>query len=124
MHFLELLTDDAVLEELGTRIARHRLERNLTQEDLAERAGVGRATLQRLEEGRSVQATSLVRVLRALGLLGGLDATVPERVVMPISEVDRARRPRQRARRSSPGSRDDGRQTERWTWGDEPGSTQ
>ena len=124
MQFVELLTDDAVLAELGTRIARHRLERNLTQEDLAERAGVGRATLQRLEEGRSVQATSLIRVLRALGLLGGLDAAVPERVVMPISEVDRARTPRQRARRSSPGSRDDGRRTERWTWGDEPGSTQ
>lgn len=121
MQFTELLTDDAVLEEFGTRIARHRLERNLTQEDLAERAGVGRATLQRLEEGRSVQATSLVKVLRALGLLGGLDAAVPERVVMPISEVDRARTPRQRARRSS---RDDGRRTERWTWGDEPDSTQ
>jgi transcriptional regulator with XRE-family HTH domain len=115
MRFDELLTDDAVLTELGARLARHRLERNLTQAELADRAGIGRATLQRLEDGRSVQATSLVKVLRTLGLIGGLDAVVPERVVMPIAEVDRARKRRERARPARNQSAARGQ----WVWGDE-----
>ena len=69
MRITENLTDDAVLAELGARLARWRLEKNLTQAELSDRAGVGRRTIQRLEAGESVQVTSLVRVLRVMGLL-------------------------------------------------------
>jgi transcriptional regulator with XRE-family HTH domain len=46
-----LRSDVALLQELGQRIARLRLERNLTQPQLAEQAGISKRTLERLESG-------------------------------------------------------------------------
>jgi transcriptional regulator with XRE-family HTH domain len=105
MRLQDLTTDDAILRELGQRLERQRVERNLSQEQMADEAGVGRATLQRLERGESVQMTSMVKVLRTLRLLDGLDAAIPERVVLPIAQLQRERgqrsRQRVRARRSA-----------------------
>jgi len=119
MRLTDLYTDAAVLAELGVRIARHRLERNWTQADLAREAGVGQATVQRVESGRSVQMTSMVRLLRTLGLLEGLDAAIPESVRLPIAQLEREqRRTRQRARPSRRGPVP--APTKEWVWGDEP----
>jgi len=115
MHFDNDLTTSAVLAELGARLARQRLERDLTQDELATEAGVGRATLQRLESGQSVQLTSLVRLLRVLGLLDGLDAVVPEPVPSPIERLKMQGRRRQRAT----GRRDEPAPEGTWTWGDD-----
>jgi transcriptional regulator with XRE-family HTH domain len=115
-----LLTDGAVLEELGRRLERQRVERNLTQAELAEAAGLGRATLQRLESGESVQMTTLLKVLRALGLLEDLDAALPETVRMPIAELQRERRKTRRRVRHSAADRE--RDIPKWQWG-EPGET-
>lgn len=123
MHLDQLSTDGAVLAELGCRLERHRVERNRTQAELADEAGIGRATLQRIEQGRSVQMTSMVKLLRVLGLLAGLDAAVPTSIVLPIAQLERARHksPRRvRASRSGPSAEPD--QTP-WTWGDEPPPT-
>jgi transcriptional regulator with XRE-family HTH domain len=121
MHLDELMTDAAVLAELGRRLTRHRLERNWTQADLAARAGVGQATVQRAERGESVQMTSMLKLLRALELLGGLDTAVPESVDLPIAQLERAqRRLRRRARgRGQPRAESAQRP---WTWGEEPGA--
>jgi transcriptional regulator with XRE-family HTH domain len=118
----DLLTNDAVLAELGRRLERQRLSRNLTQDQLAEQAGIGRATVQRLERGQSVQTTSLIKLLRALGLLQSLDAALPEVLERPIAQLEdeRRRRPRQRARARGRGR---GRAEGTWRWGDEPEAT-
>lgn len=56
-------------QQLGDRIRDARLQADLTQEKLAERAGVDRTTLQRLEGGKSDPKLSLLlRVAQALGL--------------------------------------------------------
>jgi len=94
MHLDELNTDDAVLAELGRRLERHRLERNRTQAEMADEAGIGRATLQRLERGKSVQLTSMIKLLRTLGLLAALDAAVPESIDLPIAQLEREQRTR------------------------------
>lgn len=60
-----LMTERAVLKELGRRLARHRRERNWTQAEASAQAGIGQATLQRIERGESVQMTSMVKLLRA-----------------------------------------------------------
>jgi transcriptional regulator with XRE-family HTH domain len=125
MHIRDLLTDDAVLAELGSRLERHRVERNRTQAELADEAGIGRATLQRMEHGESVQLTSLIRVLRVLGLLEGLELTLPESLNLPIARLEREQRRsrvRARGRRGTPRP---GPSTEApWKWGDERGTPQ
>ncbi|HTU78887.1 MAG TPA: helix-turn-helix transcriptional regulator [Solirubrobacteraceae bacterium] len=117
----EVLTDDAVLAELGRRIERHRLQRNWTQEQLAFKAQIGRATVQRLERGTSVQGLSLIKVLRALDLLEGLQAAIPAAIELPIAELERERRAfRTRARNRNREAADEPTH-EQWRWAD-PGA--
>jgi transcriptional regulator with XRE-family HTH domain len=108
-------TDQRVLAELGDRLARHRLNRNLTQDQLAREAGVSKRTIVRLENGQSSQVTNLVRVLRALGLLGNLDALVPAPLASPIEALKAKGRQR---RRASPAGKKP-KPSSDWTWGDD-----
>ncbi len=122
MHLDELTTDAAVLAELGRRLERHRLARNWTQAETAAAAGIGQATVQRAERGDSVQMTSMIRLLRTLGLLGALDIAVPESIELPIAQLEREqRRTRRRARgrRGRPSTRPVGPAERSWTWGEE-----
>ena len=109
------MSDRAALKELGSRIARHRLNKNLTQAALAAEAGVSTPTVQRIEQGKSTQASNLIRILRALKLLANLEILIPEPAVSPIQQVKMRGKLRQRA--SSP-SEEKERPSE-WTWGDE-----
>ena len=84
MRIQQQLTDETVLRELGERLSRLRLQRNLTQAQLADEAGVERKAVSRVEAGEPVQLVTLVRVLRALGLLDALDAVVPELQPSPL----------------------------------------
>ena len=131
MQITSLSTDAAVLAELGRRLERSRLERNVTQEQLAHEAGVSRSTVVRVEAGEQVKLTAIVRVLRALGLAGQLDLLVPEPLPSPVELLRRQGRPRRRAASRPPGpaaatadaTPDSGADTGAgagggWSWGD------
>ena len=105
------MSDTAALEALGQRIARYRLNRNMTQAALAREAGISLPTVQRLEGGHSTQATNLIRVLRALQLLENLDGLVPEPAISPLQQARMQGKTRQRA--SSPRSQ---KHATPWTW--------
>ena len=111
------LTDTAVLAAIGERITEVRLDRNWTQAALAKEAGVSKRTLVRLEGGESTQLTNLIRVLRALGLLGNLDALLPPPSASPLEQL---RSNEKRRKRASGRSRMSGAETtEEWTWDDD-----
>lgn len=110
-------SDAAILKELGDRLARRRLRENLTQAKLAHEAGISKRTLIRLESGESGQLANLIRVLRALDLLGNLESVVPLPSPSPL-ELLRAK-PKER-RRASPASKRRTPPRSNWTWGDEP----
>lgn len=111
-------SDRVILAELGRRLARTRLERNLTQEQLAHEAGVSRATVERLEGGEPVKSTSLIRVLRSLDRLDALDRLIPEPLPSPVERLKLQGRQRRRAR---PGGSEKRKPEEAgpWRWGDE-----
>jgi transcriptional regulator with XRE-family HTH domain len=92
-------SDSVILAELGKRLAAARLERNLTQAELAIEAGVAKRTLERLEAGQPSQLANLVRVVRALGLAANFDLLVPETPPSPIAELELRGRQRERASR-------------------------
>jgi putative transcriptional regulator len=123
MRFDDQLTDDAVLAEIGRRIERQRVQRDLTQERLAYEAGIGRATLQRLERGEAVQTTSLVKLLRALELLGALEAAVPDAGQLPLADLERQRRKVRRRVRARANGRSSEEEQRPWSWGEEPDAT-
>ena len=115
MRFTSLLTDDALLVELGAGLERARLERNLSQAQVAEQAGISKSTLERLEGGSSSQLANLIRVLRALDLLEGLNQLLPETPFSPIEQLKLRGKTRQRA--SSPKTERAGKTTT-WRWGE------
>ena len=83
----------------------------MTQAEVAEQAGLAKRTVERIENGASVQLLSIIRVLRVLGLLSKLDYTFPEIVDRPMELLKRQGKPRQRA-----SSRRNGEEDEPWTW--------
>jgi putative transcriptional regulator len=92
-----VMTEDSILREIGERLRRERLNRNLTQAVLAERAGVSRIVVQRLEQGAGSTLGGLIAVLRAMGLLGQLDAFLPDPGPSPIQLARLQGRTRERA---------------------------
>jgi transcriptional regulator with XRE-family HTH domain len=107
-------SDVVILGELGKRLAAARLERNLTQAELASEAGVAKRTLERLEAGQSSQLANLIRIVRALGFAGNFDLLVPETPPSPIAELELRGRKRERASRRAK------RETPKpWRWEDD-----
>jgi transcriptional regulator with XRE-family HTH domain len=106
-------SDKAMLLNIGSKIARYRLNRNMTQRALAGEAGVSLPTVQRAEKGRSIQLVKLLRILRALDLLANFDILVPESVVSPLQQFKMNGKQRQRA---SVVKQDKGGKA--WEWGD------
>ena len=84
MDITNLLSDEAILIEIGQRVARRRLNMQLTQAEVAEQAGVAKRTLERLEAGHSAQMSSLIRVLRVLGALEELDRLAADKVARVV----------------------------------------
>jgi|TARA_R110002072_G_scaffold123048_19_gene258140 transcriptional regulator with XRE-family HTH domain len=108
------ISDDVTLRAIGNRVARYRLNRNLTQEALANQAGVSKRTIIRVEQGRSTQTSNFIRILRALKLAGNLEALIPEPAISPIQQVKMQGKKRKRA--SSPAEKT--KPAAPWSWGD------
>jgi transcriptional regulator with XRE-family HTH domain len=108
-------SDELILREVGERLTRTRLERNLTQAQLSEMAGISKRTLERLESGAgSSQLMTFIRICRALGLLPRFDAFVPNPVASPIEHV----KLRGRRRKRASGTRLEKASRKKWTWGE------
>jgi transcriptional regulator with XRE-family HTH domain len=115
MKISQQLSDESVLRELGARLTGARLERNLTQADLAEQAGVSKRTLERLESGEvAVQLSGFVRVCRALGLVERLDTLIPVAPPSPIAQLKLQGKKRTRAS----GKKAAAATPQPWSWGD------
>jgi transcriptional regulator with XRE-family HTH domain len=96
------------LQSVADSVTAWRKLRGLTQAQLADRSGVSRDTIGRLERGDGgVSVEKLLRVLRSLGLL----ESVPEALDPYRSDVGRLRSDEQLPQRVRPrrlGERDDG----------------
>lgn len=114
-------TDEAVLHELGERLAATRLAANLSQAGLAEQAGLSKRTIERLESGEvATQLSSLVRVCRVLGLLERFDLLIAAPAASPMARIRRQGKPRLRAS----GARRTAAKKKKWTWAETvPGDT-
>ena len=100
--------------EIGSRLARLRLSRNVTQSTLARDSGIGLRTLRRLEAGEPSTLDTFLRVALALDLGDAILDAVPTGQIRPIERVSRAGAQRRRAR---PRPRKDSDAA--WTWSDE-----
>jgi len=84
---------------LGESLRSLRLQRNIDQKTLGERAGLSLTAIKNLESGKGASIKTLVRVAKALGVQDWLLAVAPRITVNPLHMVKGASE-RQRARSS------------------------
>lgn len=89
-------SDLALLLSISNYIKYHRLEQNKSQNELAEQAGIDRATLSQIELGRPLNVLTLIQLLRALNKLHVLEVFVVKPQLSPIKlaqmELDNRKR--------------------------------
>jgi transcriptional regulator with XRE-family HTH domain len=107
-------TDVAILQEIGARLARQRIEAGHTQAALAEQAGIAKRTLERIEAGHGAELVTLIRVLRALELTDGLENLIREPPPSPIALLKQQSKQRRRAAR--PRAKASVATGKPWTW--------
>lgn len=117
---IQTSSNDEALRSLGHRLKQERLNRDWTQRDLADLAGVGLRTVRGVEAGASASMDTWISLLRALGRLNQLDQFLPE---PPASPIQLAKLKGKQRRRASGGRRPDGLLVDEprtgWSWGDE-----
>lgn len=100
MKFDVMMTGDEALREAGKRLAQTRLSRNMTQKELAQRAGVSKRSLERLEAGAGgLRLDVFFAVCGALGLMQGFETLVPEVQLSPQDILAKRKLPKRARQR-------------------------
>ncbi len=73
----QYLSSIAATKELGARLKSYRIDYPISQQGLADKAGVSRRSITNIENGEDVQLSTLIKVLMALELDSNLDLIVP-----------------------------------------------
>jgi len=92
------LSDGALLTWLGDYVHSVRLQNNITQQQLANKAGVNRSTIVQLEKGGGGTLLTYVKVLRALEQLPLLQVFEVKTAVSPLLLAKMEKQQRRRAR--------------------------
>jgi transcriptional regulator with XRE-family HTH domain len=85
---------------IGKRMRELRLAEGWTQAELATRAGVGRATIERLERTGVITLPRLLRAAAILGVLDRFAEVIPAPTPQSIDELTLPRRMRARRKKS------------------------
>lgn len=83
MDDIYMLADATILNRIGNHLKAVRLKQNITQQSLADAAGVSLSSLKKIEKGEIGSFDSLLRVLRTLGKLDVLQPLVEEEQLSP-----------------------------------------
>ena len=105
----QLTPSAADLSELGERLTCMRKQQGYSQETFAQMAGIGVATLRRIENGNDSKLGSWIRILKALRMESSIDSLLPENFRSPMAEVKAGRKSTRRGKGGGAG----------FTWGDE-----
>lgn len=104
---IEKISSHALAVELGERLKQARLNRDLTQAEVAELAGVARKTVVNAEKGKA-QLNVFIAILMALDLTQQLDLFLPPTPLSPLQLAKLQGKQRQRASKQRPAEDKDG----------------
>jgi len=80
------MTNNAIAQEIGHRIEQLRLEKNITQQQLADEIGLSRVSYRKLAQG-AAKFENIIAALRALGRLDLIEQFVPETSFSPMAQL-------------------------------------
>ena len=91
------MSDDRLIRILGEFIKNHRINKNMSQEELGFAAGLSRPTVSLMERGKSMSLNSIVKVLRVLDLLYLFDALKIPQTISPLEMLKMQEKQRKRS---------------------------
>ena len=96
---LKNMSPVAITKELGNRLRQARINADLTQAEVASRAGLNRRTILNAEKGK-VQLENLVVILVSMDMADQINMFLPIQEISPIQLAKLRGRERQRASRA------------------------
>lgn len=87
-----------LLSSLGDQLRQERVRQRLEQRDVAQRAGVARTAVSRVENGQGGTLGTFVAIVRALGKEDWIASLAPQVSVSPMDLITRRRTAPQRVR--------------------------
>ena len=106
------LTDNMILTKIGESIKRQRLERNISQKELAISAGVSVSSVAAMERGENISLKTLIPLLRTLGTLHMLADFLKEPEISPIAYAKQLENQKLRKRASATKNNNDKTESE------------
>ena len=103
-------SDAAILNEIGEFLKSKRIDQNLTQDEVAERAAISRSTLSLAERGENIALANLLKILRVLDALYVFEQfrTAPQISPLQLAKEDEKKRKRASRNNSQPNNDDTG----------------
>ena len=80
-----MLTDGAILQQIGKKLKEERLSQNVSQKMLSERSGLAQSSISLIEKGKNGSLLSIVMMLRALNRLDVLEELFIEKAISPVA---------------------------------------
>lgn len=85
---LYAMNNTGIIRMIGDFIRQTRINKNMTQEDLAKKAGVNRSTIHYMERGEKGNIETLVRLIRALDKLQLFENFQPVTNISPLAIIE------------------------------------
>lgn len=98
--YINNLSDKAILLQIGRFIKQKRIDQQITQQELADRAAISRSTLSLIERGENIALLTLIKILRILDALYVFDDFKDKSRVSPILLAKEEHKRPRRARSS------------------------
>lgn len=87
------------IKELGAKIKLYRIMRGMSQQELADKTGISKRSISRLEQGESVHINSLFTILIALDLGDNIELLVPDQSKRPSFYLEKSENTSKRVRK-------------------------
>ena len=78
------MSGSGAMKTIGERMKEIRLRKNITQEEIAWRAGISKLSVVNAEAGKNISLATLIAILRQLGMIENLEQLIPEPTISPI----------------------------------------
>ena len=99
----QFLPISELAQEVGRQVREYRIRKGLEQAQVAEIADISERTVRALEQGGGSSLDTLLRVMKALGTLDGLDKLFPQPATIdPLALLKRSTPPRRVSRKRGP----------------------
>lgn len=110
-------SNDLIYIELGKKVKSYRLAMNLTQAQLAAKAGLSKRAVERIESGENKTMDNFIMILRAFNLIENLDLLIPNQETRPTDIINKV--PQKKRVRASVSKVSSDNSSVRIKWGDE-----